>query len=71
MGWPSGFTVLAGTVAVGGISSAAFNPAVTFAGAVMHTGLSVVSPQAISGQFIAGQSGSFASGRQCRADSVG
>ena len=31
-----GFTVLAGAVAVGGISGGAFNPAVTFAGAVMH-----------------------------------
>ncbi|MFL6088402.1 MAG: MIP/aquaporin family protein, partial [Mycobacterium sp.] len=30
-----GFTVLAGAVAVGGISGGAFNPAVTFAGAVM------------------------------------
>ena len=31
-----GFTVLAGAVAVGGISGGAFNPAVTFAGAVMQ-----------------------------------
>jgi len=30
-----GFTVLAGAVAVGGISGGAFNPAVTVAGAVM------------------------------------
>jgi aquaporin Z len=31
-----GSTVLAGAVAVGGISGGAFNPAVTFAGAVMQ-----------------------------------
>jgi aquaporin Z len=31
-----GFTVVAGAIAVGGISGGAFNPAVTFAGAVMH-----------------------------------